>query len=289
MNLRTAHHQLAGFADRNFTIFQIEDAAFCECQRLPDRCRPIHFRRRRWPTCVTGRSLGHSISLVDRNAGKIAEPSREFGRKRSSARFDPAHTMIVRESACGCKLTKRIDGRWNHRHKSDVFLNHQSAKLLDIEARHQNERTADSQRERKSDRQTVDVVERQKAERHIRLGEHGGARANELIDIGYEIVVRQHDALRQSSCAAGVGKRGDNLRGVCGEPREFYACRRAQQTGEPLAAGALLSRSKDLAQLGKPGKIDAFDERSVGDEERGIRIFELIPNFAFTITLDSGA
>ena len=66
---------------------------------------------------------------------------------------------------------------------------------MHVEARHQNERRTERERESQRHGESVNVVEGQEAEHDIIGREHRGIRAENLIDICNEVVVREHDAL----------------------------------------------------------------------------------------------
>ena len=66
-----------------------------------------------------------------------------------------------------------------------------------------------------------------------------GIRAEDLIDIRDQVVVREHDALGQSGGAAGVGKRGDGFLRVLASFREFGG-RFAEPGRSRLAKSSLL-------------------------------------------------
>ena len=138
-------------------------------------------------------------------------------------------------------LAEGIDGGRDHRHHGDAFLNQKSAQLLHVEARHQYQRVAQGQGKSQPHGESVDVVEGQEAEHDVRGRERRGIRAQNLINIRNQVVVREHDALGQSGGAAGVGKGGNGLRGVLDWFREFGG-RPPQQTREVFAAGVLISR-----------------------------------------------
>jgi hypothetical protein len=73
--------------------------------------------------------------------------------------------------------------------------------------------------------------------------------------------------------------------GLC-EVRELGR-RWAQQSREVFAAWLdLAARGEDAAQAGKAGEIYVFEERSVGDEESGSGIFQLIADLALAVGRD---
>ena len=118
-------------------IFEIEDAAFGLRQRLANGGGPVHLRRIEIADVRHGRGFGHAVSLVDGDAGEIGETAREFGGKRRGAAFDPADFVVGGKFARLRHLAERVDGGRDHRHEGDVFLHHQRAKFLHVEAGHQ--------------------------------------------------------------------------------------------------------------------------------------------------------
>ena len=105
------------------------------------------------------------------------------------------------------------------------------------------------------------MIERQEAEHHVGVGKHGRVGTDELINVRHQIVVREHHALGQSGGAAGVGKRGDGLRGVLSGLRKFGR-RWAEQVRKWLGAGVLTwhgtAGDEDAAQVGECGQIDVL-------------------------------
>ena len=87
-----------------------------------------------------GRGFGHSVSLIDEDAGEVGHAASQFGSERRGAGFDPADFVILGEDAGFGGLAKRVDGGRDHGHHGDAFLDQKSAQLLHVEARHQNER-----------------------------------------------------------------------------------------------------------------------------------------------------
>ena len=89
----------------------------------------------------------------------------------------------------------------------------------------------------------------------------------ELIDIGDEVVVRQHHAFGEPGSAARVGERGDGERGIMGGSGKFAEEGR-EQVGRkarfPLCSLWRL-RVKDAAQAGESSEIHIFQERGIGD------------------------
>src|SRR5258706_11930047 len=94
--------------------------------------------------------------------------------------------------------------------------------------------------------------------------------------------MREHDALGLSGVAAGIGKGGDSLLRVPDSVRKFGG-RGPQQGGEIVAACALAARGEDATQTGKSREAHVFQQGSVGDEESGTRVFQLIADLALAI------
>src|SRR5229473_718264 len=286
-DLRAAHNEFAGLARRDLIPVKINDATIRENQWLSNGSGAVHFRWSDVADVSDGRSFGHAVSLDDANAGEIGHASGEFGSERRGAALDPANFVILWEDASFGGLAERIDGGRDHGHHGDAFLKQKSAQLLGVEARHQNQRRAE--RERKSQRhgESVDVVKGEEAEHDIIGCEHRRIRTEDLIDIRDQVVVREHHAFRQSGGAAGVGKGGDSyLRGL-DSVREFGG-RGPQQTGEVFAACALTlhveaARAEDATQARKSCEVHVFEKRSVGDEESGARVFQLIADLALAV------
>ena len=71
-----------------------------------------------------------------------------------------------------------------------------------MEARHQNQGCADRERRVQTDVESIDVVQRKKAEQHVRRSNLIGVRSQELEHVSDKVVVRQHYAFWQTSGAA---------------------------------------------------------------------------------------
>ena len=209
-DLRAAHDEFAGFAGRNLvpvarsTMRHSVSASGCPMEAGRFISGGAHVA-----DVGHRRSFGHAVSLIDADAGEAGEAAGKFGSEWRGAGLDPANFVIFGEDAGFGGLAQRIDGGRDHGHHGDAFLNQKSAQLLQIEAGHQNERGAERQGKSQSYSKSIDVVERQEAEHDVVGREKRGVRAEDLIDIRDQVVVREHDALGQSGGAAGVGKGGD--------------------------------------------------------------------------------
>jgi len=109
------------------------------------------------------------------------------------------------------------------------------------------------------------VVERQAAQDVVGVIEGGRVRAKKLVDVGDEIVMREHNALGQSGGAAGIGKCGKSLSGGLlwfGEGNTGPV----EQIGERFGAGCRLTSRINPPQVRQSGQVDAFDVSAVGDQ-----------------------
>ena len=208
-------------------------------------------------------------------------PVRSVRRRASSGASGAAPDLIQRTLWFFGKmpglggLAQGVDGGRDHRHHGDAFLNQKSAQLLHVEARHQNQRGAERQRKSQRHGESVDVVERQEAEHDVVRREHRGIRAENLINIRDQVVVREHDALGQSGGAAGVGKRGDGLGGILRRLAGIVADVGAAswRNLRSLRVTSWRARGEDAAQRGQSRQVHVFEKRSVGDEKNGVRSF----------------
>ena len=194
-DLRPAHDEFARLVGLDLISVKINDATIRENQWLSNGSGAVHFRWGDVADVSDGRGFGHAVALNDANAGEIGHATGEFGSEGRGTALDPVNLVILGEEAGFGGLAKRIDGWWDYGHHADAFLNQKSAQLLHVEARHQNERRTERERESQRHGESVNVVEGQEAEHDIIGREHCGIWAENLIDICNEVVVREHDAL----------------------------------------------------------------------------------------------
>ena len=171
----------------------------------------MHFRRSVVADMGDGGSFGHAVALGDDDAGEVGKATGKLGSERRGAGLDPADFVVLGENAGLDGLAERIDGGRDREHHGDVFRDQESTQFLHVKARHQNESRSERQRKSQRHRESVDVVERQEAEYDVIGSERRSIRADGLIYIRDQVVVREHDALGHSSGAAGVGKCGNGL------------------------------------------------------------------------------
>src|SRR5208337_988070 len=119
-DLRAAHRQFALFAGRNLIPCKIDDLAFRERERLADRGGTIHFRRSEVANMRDRGCLGHSVSLIDQDAGKVSQAAREFGSEWRGSGFDPANFVALRKNTGFDRLAKRVDRGRDHGHHGDA-------------------------------------------------------------------------------------------------------------------------------------------------------------------------
>jgi len=207
-DLRAAHDELALLAGCDIVALEVDDTAFGEGQWLSDRGGAVHFRGRAKANVGNGGGFGHAVSLIDENAGEVGHAAREFGSEGGSAGFNPADVVVSWEDAGFGSLAEGVDRGWDDGHHGDALLDKKRANFLHVEARHEDEGGTERERKCEGNGESVDMVERQEAEHDVVGRERRGVGADGLINVGDEIVVREHDAFGESGGAAGVRERG---------------------------------------------------------------------------------
>src|SRR5579871_2683727 len=108
-------------------------------------------------------------------------------------------------------------------------------------------------------------------------------RPQQLIDIGDQVVVREHHAFGHTRRATRVGKSrespfGGLLRFGIGTGRRF------KQICDRFGSRGRLSRSVDAAKVRQSRQIDALDVSAIGNEENRAGVLQLITHFAFAVS-----
>ena len=157
--------------------------------------------------CVTGDAsvmpypwrIGMPVDSVKRRA--------RSGASGAAPHFTQRRLMLARKLSRIARVAISQQ-RWRHAEgHGDAFVHDRPQRCLAVEARHQHDGAAADQAEIQADRESVDVVQRQKTQDDVVFADAARfARRQCLVNVGDDVVMREHHALGQSGGAAGEGQ-----------------------------------------------------------------------------------
>ena len=168
--------------------------------------------------CCAGAGFGHAPGLHDLAAQPLLAGLLDFFAQRRGSRDHDAQRgeIVIIDDGLLCHRQHNWRGHVANGH---VIVLHGLQELREIEARQNDDGGPSCQPQAQNHRESVDVEEGQHTNGRIRLGNHFHRR--ELADVRHQIAVRQHDAFRDASGAAGIGQRHHILAQIDVHQRRF--------------------------------------------------------------------
>ena len=153
--------------------------------------------------------FGHAVALEHGVAGARGPFAMGIGEQRRGARNEQPHVLggFLRQRRA--LQQPRVEGRHAHQHGR---ARHQLDDQFGIEFRQEDHRGAGEQRDVARHEQAVGVIDRQRVDQHVLVGE--APVVDQAVGVRREIVVRQHRALGTAGGARGVEDRGEVVIGA---------------------------------------------------------------------------